>query len=221
MGDSHYDADMIYLQAILTTLLATTVKAWGFNRDHHSENGADGIIEITVPQLLTPTKRELLVRILQHIQDSLINAPWVYKWVIGDSSLERGEEPLWSYGVSRFENKDDNDSDDNDDDDDSEYLGQTHWLEKKIDSAGSIFSLRYSIGLEKDYDQHQMEQQYLRDRITIHDVVSQKYFTWESTPQTSDYNAYDPYIFDLFHGGHDVFLTKTVIEFIKKSMKTF
>ena len=114
MGDSRYDADLIYLQAVLTTLLATTVKAWGFNRDHHSEIGADGIIEITVPQLVTLTKRELLVRILQCIQDSLINAPWV----IGDSSLERGEEPRWRYGESRFE--------DNKDNDDNEYSPQTH-----------------------------------------------------------------------------------------------
>ena len=220
MGDSRYDANLIYLQAILSTLLATTVKAWGFNRDHYSEIGADGIIEITILELLTPTKREVLVKILQHIQDSLINAPWVNIWIIGDSSLKRGEQPLWSYGVSGFENKDDNDSDD-DDNDNGEYLGQTHWLEKKTDISELTFTLHYSIILEEDYDQHQMKENYLRDTAAIFNVESQKYFAWESTPHPPIYTAHCPYMFDLFNGGHDVFLTKTVIEFMEKSIKTF
>ena len=211
MGDSRYSADLTYLQAVLTTLLATTVEGWGFNRDHYSENGADGIINITVPQLLPPSKRELLARILQRLQDGLTNGPWREIWVIGDSSLDRKDIPMWLqyhyHGItSGFEDRDD----------DKEFLGETRWVVEKDPFGEEIFSLRYSILLEENYDRQQMEKDYLRDKTIILDGKFQKYFTWESTPSLPTQDAVKPYIFDLFFGGQDVFLTKIALEFIEK-----
>ena len=211
MGDSRYSADLTYLQAVLTTLLATTVEAWGFNRDHYSENGTDGIINITVPQLLPPSKRELLARILQRLQDGLTNGPWREIWVIGDSSLDRKDIPMWLqyhyHGItSGFEDRDD----------DKEFLGETRWVVEKDPFGEEIFSLRYSILLEENYDRQQMEKDYLRDKTIILDGKFQKYFTWESTPSLPTQDAVKPYIFDLFFGGQDVFLTKIALEFIEK-----
>ena len=211
MEDSRCSADLTYLQAVLTTLLATTVEGWGFNRDHYTENGVDGIINITVPQLLPPSKRELLARILQRLQDGLTNGPWREIWVIGDSSLDRWDTPIWyqyQYNgtTSGFEDRDD----------DEEFLGETRWVVEKNPFGGEIFSLRYSILLEVTYDHQQMEKDYLRDKTIILDGKFQKYFTWESTPSLPTQDAVKPYIFDLFFGGQDVFLTKIALEFIEK-----
>ena len=134
MGDSRYSAHLTYIQAVLTTLLATTVEAWGFNRDHYTENGVDGIINITVPQLLPPSKRELLARILQRLQDGLTNGPWREIWVIGDSSLDRKDIPMWlqyhyNGTTSGFEDRDD----------DEEFLGETRWVVEKNPFGGEIF----------------------------------------------------------------------------------
>ena len=154
---------------------------------------------------LTPNKWKLFTGVLQTLQDALIMIPGREVWVIGNSSLERDETPGWLDATSGFEEHYG----------DGEYVGETHWSEEKTAHGGAIFLLRYSILLKEDYDQEQMQSDYFRDRAIILDEKFQRFFSWESSPPLLSANAFDPYVFDLFDGGQDVFLTKNALGYIE------